>query len=287
MPEPIVTDPFDAELEARLADWRNVAPPAFLKARIAAEIRPRPALPWRPVLAGAIAIAAAGGYLLWPGSPVRPLPVFAEIERTMGTVESLSYVSTMDTTYRDGTVEHQTGRNWVRRNPPAVVDESIIRYRGKEMREKTMDRGGQEIRLDERTNRSQIRSRPRKDLTLQVERMLFVYTRPGSDDESPLSPANRMHWDISPWSTERGLLEGKAVWIFRRTVRHLSEGAPTPREVSTIRVWAEPATRHVVRCEVRSTIGTGEIRQIVNTDFHYNEPPPSGLAPDLPTKSGS
>ncbi len=287
------TNAFEKTLETHLQTWRDVTPPPHLQARVAAAVvRSRPKnFPWRPLIAAGACAAAFGVFLAWPGSPIQPVPAFAEVERAMGSVETMSYTSTVDSRFSDGIVEKEIGQTWVRRYPPATARESVARLPGMEMKTKSWSDEKQRVTFEQRNSRpGKWKVYPQEpSFARDVERTLLLYTQPGEDDPRDTQILRTKYTTVlPPWIPTRALLNGRPVWVFTRTNRYdpnkpeAQQHGISRHERTVIRLFADTKTYRVVRQELRMT-STNESghrqsgRRITLTDFRYNEPAPPTL----------
>ncbi len=286
---------FESKLDAHLQTWRDVTPPPYLKNRIAAAVAPRPRLYWRPLLAAGICAGLIiSAFLTWPGSPVQPAPAFAEVQKAMQAVESMSYTWVVESKYSDGIVEQETGQYWLSRYPPTYAWESVARLPGKELQMKELSDEKQTIAFKQFQGkpgnwevRPQIAGFPR-----DVERRLLVYTQPGKDDPRD-TEALRTKYNtvLPPWQTSEAVLNGQPVWVFSRTFRfdpkkpkEQQHGIRTD-ESTVLRLFADTRSHRVLRREMLTIYFNNKwYRRSTATDFHYNEPAPPGLRDIHPPK---
>lgn len=273
--------------------------PPTLEARIAAALppvlprKPTPKLRWQPALAAALTAAALAAVLLLPGSPARPLPVFADVEKTMANVKYVSW--TMTTHFYRGherVNEHPLkAAFWVRRNPPAFA-----------MRSENWPMGASWYLYDKRGSfthtprleRYGISYNEPRPIAQRVTQTIRGLTEMPTDANSSLK-ADRwaMHATATPWRRRQETLGGKSVLRFDREVvmpGHEVRGSsaqrrifiPEQRTASTI--WVDAQRLRVVKSE---TVGTRQSRIISRSilfDFRYDEPPPAGVFDWSPPK---
>lgn len=287
--EPRAADPFERTLETHLQTWRDVTPPPSLQARIAAAAVVPPSgrrNSWRPLMAAGICAAAAlGTFLAWPGSPVQPVPAFAEIEKSMKAVNSMAHRSEVETKFGDGHIDHSSGQAWLQRHPPASVSRTYERCaHGKELRKISIADAQGYAEQDEKTGKWKVGPN-REDLAASIERTIFIFTHPGKDEKRIRPVWRALGIQVSPWHAQKAVLDGRSTWLFTRTTRkHETRKALTITDVSALRLWADITTHRVLRCELdMSYEKNGKkdeslgYRRIVNSEFSYNTPPPPGL----------
>ena len=291
MPEIKDPDLFESRLETHLQTWRSAAPPPHLKSRIAAAWTPRRFSYGRPLLAAGICAAVWGVSLIWPGLSLQPVPVLADVDRAMGSVESISFTSTTQTKFRNGTIENETVHNWVQRHPPAITWDSIARSPKGEQREKTLSTEKQIVTLVQikgQPDKWRV-SAPNKDTVRETREKFYIYTHPGTDDPTQTKALQQSGIVLPPWQAARSGLNGKPVWLFTRTFRD-DPSKPAQKGImrnkcTILRLLADAVTHRAVRVEISTTyFGDSSSRQSTSTDFRYNEPPPPGTLDLRPPK---
>lgn len=291
------TDLFESNLDAHLQTWRDVTPPPYLKNQIAAAVAPRRRSYWRPLLAAGVCAGVIGVFLTWPGSPAQPAPAFAEVQKAMQAVESMSYTRVVESKYSDGIVEQETGQYWLRRYPLAYAWESVARLPGKELQMKEFSDEKQTIVFKQFQGKpGNWEIHPQKpDFRRDIERRLLIYTQPGTDDLRDTKVLRtKYNMVLPPWQTSEAVLNGQPVWIFSRTFRFDPKKPKEQQrgirnnELTVIRLFADTRSRRVLRQEMLTTyFNSQDYRRSTATDFHYNEPAPSTLRNIHPPKEVS
>ncbi len=276
-------------LQASVRAWRSVSAPAALEGRIAVALPRTASAPTPPhnrrvarrAAVGLAGVAAAIGVGFWflPGHPAQPTVAFADVERAMQQVQTVSWSETIVFHDRaDHPVEADSSRAtyWLRRNPPALAS----RWQEQDF-QPSLDlrdaRGdvmqlapGRYARLD-----------PKEygqggSIARVVEDAVHEITQPqigsgfagyaGTDqDESKFSPTQQ----------RRVILDGQERILFVRdqeTIIRRRNESPI-HYLSHIKLWADPSTLRVVRIEDRP----GKSEVITRSDFCYDQPVPSGV----------
>ena len=260
--------------------WRHVTAPAGLETRIAAALRtqggPLRVFVWRPFAAvAATAAAVAAITLLIPGQPGRPAPAFADVERAMGAVQSVSWE--WDDTWQQGRTSHLSRRwAWVRRSPPATADYEA------DLDEWSLSDARGYVGYSRKHN-TYIKRPLEKYGQKDAQNLIRRFTEPFAA-ASDITPAVNAHW--TPWRRERVMLEGRPCWEFSREERQnpaqaspqAGRLAPPSRGLYRMRLWADTGTLRVARIEfARSGSDSGGPPRTVFSNFQYNRTPPKGV----------
>lgn len=256
------------DFDEDLSRWRDAAPPADLKPRIAAALVPRPLFHLKPAFAAlAACLAAVSIVLLWPGSPARPLPAFADVEKAMEAVQNVAYTRTLEVPLPGGKTRREPIQVWVRRNPPAIAQRFVNGSR-------SLSVGQRDIIYYAKSRRWKIHPRQAKiDLAVDVDNMLRGLAQPGRND----SRSEMQNWKISPWQAAKTTWNGHDVTKFTQTRSRKFGGKFSSGIVERETVWADAKTNRVVRTEDNSDFGGAMKFRQVSTDFRYNLSAPSGV----------
>lgn len=258
----------------------------------------------RRVAVGAIGltagVAALAAFSLLPGTPVQPIPAFAEVEAATANVSTATWQTKY---YRDqwgdGRMAYTIGtEEWVRLSPPATSSRSLpepgmvmdydrrvwtpegwVSYRAKPNKYVVM-----------RTN-----LRPGDEMRRVIRKSILSSISAPEDrsveEAQPLRPGGKPLFRFTPWRGDYDTRDGKRLLRFRRRMEPVPLPAgytPSARVVpSQFTVWADPGTRRVVRTQVdRSTPwpgGGADQERVVTEDYRYNVAPPSGTFDLRPT----
>lgn len=213
----------------------------------------------------AACLAAVSVALLWPGSPARPQPAFAEVERAMETVQTVHWME--QTRHYPGfggmiATDARTEETWVRLNPPAKASRvrpgsgiSSMTYPWLTTPEGTImfntEQKTYSVMLPDEHTRSHFLS--------LIYTAMFLAPSIGQPD----------------WVSRPDTLDGRSVTRFELQWPGFPNGDGTH---STSIVWADSQTHRVVRRELHQMNGDGEeILSSVADQFRYNETLPPNL----------
>jgi len=277
-------------VNASVHAWHKVCAPAALEGRIAAALPRTASVPMPPRnrrvarrvavgLAGVTAAIGAGFWLL-PGHPSQPTLAYADVERAMQQVQTVSWNETMIFNDRSGHPIPSTGSrtaNWLRCNPPALASNGQF--------QDLQDKRGELLRIapgvyglfEPRPLGHGVES---GSIAASVQATLREFTQPLTDNHF-LPNSSRSHVVSSPARQQDTVLEGQKCVRFTRneeivaTPRH----GPERHYLFRVSVWADPVTRRVIRIENRNIEGGAWPNWQVTTrsNFHYNQTPPPGV----------
>ncbi len=288
-------------LSASVQAWRNVPAPPTLKRQIVAALPPAPPAPMPPrgrriarhAVLGLAGVAAAigAGFWLLPGHPSQPTLAFADVERAMQQVRTVSCRTVQycppNRFYRD---DHYAFREWDQRSPPAIANSDTVTTNPANYSRSIQTLQGQFIR----TAKGEYRMHPyealdREYLQEGVERSFRVFT------QQPISQHFDNGYDYNVVAKpERRLVtfngQQRILFTFNEDIV-FRPGKSTPgiTDRSQCRIWVDPATRLVAR---RETVNWDDPVPghypnvptiVVNDDFRYNQAPPPGVF-DWPPK---
>lgn len=289
---------------------REASVPSALKSKTLAAINrketvplsPRPAFRLRPTFAAlAACLAAVSVALLWPGSPVRPLPAFADVEKAMSKVQSATWTAKLTSYPQD--FWGMTEEFWVRRSPPAVAslttEKRVGTYR-------TVQDAHRFASFFSKSNQYYTRSNQQAhaNIARHVEQTLRALTElPQSGQTTEMSADGfdrgletgfritgaKFVRTVTPWKSETTILAGQSALKFTREVRRMvtrpkqSQSAGRTFHADTAQtIWADAKTLRVIRAEWRQSFD-GRISLVsLRSNFRYDEPAPPGtfdLAP--------
>lgn len=275
---------FDASVQA----WRDVPSPSALGPRIATALPPsaifqtrRRAFPIRPAAVGLAGAAAAVAAVFWflPGQPGQPTIAFADVERAMQQVQTVSWVETMEfynPKSRFMARATHRSRHWLRTNPPALAAFDGV--------QDLTDAQGERVRLTPGVyaDFSAGKFAPRIGIDEAVHRALQEITQPQvGTGYMGYGGTARTAFKFSPVREQAVVYEGQKRVLFVRDQEIIAQrrhGAPN-HYLLRISLWADPATRRVVRIETLDLSGfaQGSGSVITRSDFRYNQPPPAGV----------
>lgn len=276
------------QLHHRVQAWRDLPAPVGLGTRIAAVLPPahplpaRLSFPVRPAAVGLASIAAALAAVLWflPGQPGQPTIVYADVEKAMQQVQTVSWVETMEFYNSKNRIVPRAAHrstHWLRTNPPALA------ALGDGVQDLT-DAQGERVRLAPGVyaDFSAGASAPRIGIDETVHNLLQEITQPQvSTGFMGYGGTARDQLKFTSVRQQTVVLEGQKRILFVRDQEITAQrrhGAPN-HYLYRISVWADPATRRVVRIETRDLSGfaQGSGSVITRSDFSYNQPPPAGV----------
>lgn len=282
-------------LTARVRAWQNVLAPAGLEIRIAARLPA--AMPARPPvrraavgLAG-FAAALAAAFWLVPGQPGRPTVAFADVERAMQNVQTVSWRSTELISANNADKSKRAtivSSNWLRRSPAAIAT--------------TMYTITSPDRLSKSTGDFPIR-------TLQADQGFLILSKKGCTiipSDKPFSQAvtrrikeltqlpqaitalgplpEQVKTTVTNFHQENVVVGGQNQIRFERDIEKswLTNSGKTVYRLAHIVTWASADTHRVIRNEthiLNDSILGKYAAQIYETEdtFQYNQPPPKGV----------
>lgn len=269
------------QLDRRVRAWGDVSAPPGLGERIAAALpaaAPRPArlpLPVRRIsvgLAGAVAAVSAFFWLL-PGQPGHPTIAFADVERAMQQVQSVSYH--MNTHIYDAQGRIAPGslridqQVWMRRSSPALaLMDAIGHYKSLEDARGYLMYGGSRY----------MKVPTHENITQNINRYIHNVTEPPTD---PQEFRGSRSFHFQPWQRHEGVVDGKPCLVFTQTLRRVVGNG---EKVSRITLWVDTQTLHIFRMEsVGDPTGEagntkpGDVERTVIDNFQYNKNPPPGV----------
>lgn len=284
-------------LLTRVRVWRDSAAPADLHSQIAAALPPfaprivRHRSPVRRAAIGLVGVATAAVAFFWflPGQPGQPTIVYADVERAMEQVQTVSFRYEMKNARkfpREGNVVSFTAvanTNWLRRNPPAIamIDFETVPAQETDIIKTLIDnRGGFYL-----SKREALMS-PNLKVSAQqrVESQLRSFTEFPLDVSSSKSLFSQAQTIFSNFQHHYVTVNGETLVRFDRdskTVWPEREGR-IPHKLAHAILLANPETHRIVRIEIEVSEDTsfGPLPRryhIVFDHFLYNQKPPPGV----------
>jgi len=277
-------------LGRRVHEWRDVAAPTGLQSRIAGAL-PRPTFPVSPrrfpvrrVAVGLAGLGAAAAVVFWlvPGQPGRPTIAFADVEKAMQQVQTVSYDMNSRCYDAEGHVipgvMSFSFRNWLRRTPPASAQYDAI------MREWSLSDARGYVGYSQRLN-NYLEKPPEEDIAQTVNTYMRRLTEPPTDaDQDGLRSGN---FRVQPWQRQEKTVDGQSCLIFTqgldRTIR--MEDGGKAHEFTRITIWVDALTLHIIRIElvgdptpsVAPNKEKAVVERTVFDNFHYDETPSPGV----------
>ncbi len=291
-------------LDTAVRAWNDGLLPAALGTQIAAALPPSAALqvprrtfPVRPAAVGLAGVAAAITAAIWflPGQPGQPTIAFADVERAMQQVQTVSW----EHTYRPNIPSSPIARKlisssgdlpsvqWLRRSPPALA--TVYPNTGRKM---LYDRRGSfELTQESCTIRHLYKDMIKKS----VEDALRGFTTlPQAAPTATLDGVVRT--TVTNMRESHIVFEGQNLIRFDRDVTNhwFIEGdgrSPfeTDHNTAHVSTWVDPTTRRVVRNETNVFLDTHKGDTLtdfteIEDHFQYDQSPPPGVFDWSPPK---
>jgi hypothetical protein len=289
-------------LDSSLLAWHEAPAPAGLGARIAAALPPaapnvvRRHFPFRPAAVGLAGVSAALAAVFWflPGQPGQPTLAFADVEKAMQQVQTVSWEWTdqPDTSLNKNKQNVPTRMRlmrvakWLRRNPPALA----------EMADLTLSPGLDEKVLYDKRGRFFLSKRgcmiwyfPKDPIQENVENTLSSFT--SLPQAMPtITFGGTVRANVTNMHESHVVFEGQDRIRFDRdvTTRFFSKGTgasaffESGHNTSHVSTWVDPATLRVTRIEshVFQDTHRGDVSlayTVIEDHFQYNQTPPPGV----------
>lgn len=294
------------QLDRRARAWRDVPAPTGLENRIAAALPsaspalnapPHRALVTRRAAVGLAGVAAAVSAFFWllPGQPGRPTIAFADVERAMQQVKTVSWESNSQVYDKFG---HNAGSlvdvKWLRRNPPALAETvtHVTPSRISNYLKGLSDTRGRflitqhefvDIQKRRMVTRDEclVVSVPNDPIRQMVENQIVSFT------EFPqAAPSSTFGGQVQTTTTNfvqsSAVVNGqnqvrfdrdiKTVWIWKDHTEH---------QMAHVSTWADPETHRVIRNKSHISENTFWRKRFkpyeeVEDQFRYDQTPPKG-----------
>jgi hypothetical protein len=285
----------------------------------ATPLQSRRALVIRGAALAAACAAAVGGIaalLFSPGSLVRALPAFAQVQAAMGAVRTAHWTEVQTSYDAEGKeTTRSTSERWARLTPPALAERTeLTDVRAADIAARTVMRAfrrlqqaDSEITYDPQHDRytrdpswpyriAQAGAQRDRALREYILRQLVLPPVGPAPGEPPprLAPGEGMDFLGADWKVTHTTLNGQPADLFER--EYVPPARPNWRRYLATRVWADPTTRRVLRREQRYWhTPDGSLSYLtVAENFRYDQTPPPGtfaLAPppgaNVVTRGGS
>ncbi len=284
----------DASVQAR----RDVPAPSAHGPRIAAALPPsaafqtcRRTFPLRPAAVGLAGVAAAVAAAFWflPGQPGQPTIAFADVQKAMQQVQTVSwkthYIVT-DANWQPLAQKQASGNEfitWVRRNPPAVATLGLPPgYLALKNTQGNFDRTAQGNYLVRPAS-----AMDRKHFAADVEGQIESLTRQpwGQSSKLVFIPSHAVYDVVTNRQQQLVILNRQKQILFSyddEIVVRPTSHIPEMHYFHHVSTWVNSITHLVSRSESRNWGDkmSGQFNQrqiIILDDFHYNQNPPPGV----------
>ncbi len=285
-------------LSASVYAWHDASAPAALQGRIAAALPqtasaptpPRPRRIARRVAVSLAGVAAAigAGFWLLPGHPTQPTLAFADVERAMQQVQTVSwkdYSIFTDVNWRPLSDQKPSdGVTWLRRNPAAVAIIGLP-YGSKSLYDK---RGSLDCTAQGNCFVRPSGKQAEKYLVEGMEERIKRLTQEPVEQSS--DPHESVYNTVTKPQQQLVTLDGQKSILFtfdneivvRKFVLHGRVTMPESHRFQQHCIWVNPTSHLVTRMEARDwgDKASGPFKQhqiIINSDFRYNQAPPPGV----------
>ncbi len=242
--------------------------------------------PWRLALGatGAAGLAAAGVVAWMALTPSRQTIAFADVQRAMGRVRTLRYITHMRSGIGGPHEIRSTAETWIRKDPPAMTMRYLDATDSLEPAVSLADGRGLRTFM-KRANELWVyepRRGPRTIRDAVDSKLRFLVNGPAYLDPSqPRKLPSGQH--ATAWRVSNEMLDGRAVVVFRIGTKfdgvsgktgQTTGGLAGSRREDTI--WTDAETHRVVRWEGRMTGIAGGDGHMVEDGFTYDQEPPPG-----------
>jgi hypothetical protein len=307
MAQAVAIDPTSDSLRERI--WAAVSDSAETKHngfRFALPVRPQ----W--ALGGLVAASIAVGLALWalPGSPGRPTPAFAKVEKVMADFKTVTW---QETIYVPNDIQDNRPQRegfvrtiWARLDSPAyaVVNKW---HRTVSFANETYQVRGQGSNLAYSRLSwgipafSSLGATQDQSPEARIRAIVLFPKPPTSGDDlwvgEGVYDKNHSPYRRSPWTSEVTTLNGKKAIRFDSVVTYhyqdsrISRASATPKSQTVYHkdywsYWVEPITYRIVKREGRlewHTENKSGVGRVISTDFRYDVPTPPGLLEIVPS----
>lgn len=277
------------QIATQVRAWRDVTAPAGLQGRLAAALAsalpavthpPRHPHIMRRTAVGLIGIAAVAAAFFWltPGQPGRPRIAFADVERAMQQVKTVSWKTEEQTPSIPGQRSKDTilftFTYWLRRNPPAIATTGLEVVG---MIKTLIDaRGAFSLSKDE----CDVTSMTNNPIRRTVEKQILNFT----EFPQPASSSSVYQGQTTTTNFRQSsvVLNGQNEVRFDRDVKTVWIGkGRTDYQLSHVITWADPETHRIIRNEAYFSKDTPRGRTfrpyvIIQDHFRYDQTPPKG-----------
>ncbi len=287
-------------LTARVHAWHNVPAPAGLEARIAATLpaaAPVPTqLPVRRAAVGLAGFAAALAAAFWlvPGQPGRPTVAFADVERAMQQVQTVSWRTTVKArTIVNGEEKPGdkskpytiTNTTWLRRNPAAIAMTNYsLTYAvpitpNDNLTVKILQDERGEFHLRENECIVMPTHTP---ISQRVTKQIESLTQPPQATGASVSLPGQAKAVVTSFHQENVRVAGQNQTRFDRDVKTTWPEGFGKNKYRLVHVidWVSSDTHRLVRVETRlteDTTGVKPFTTLVEDHFQYNTPAPPNV----------
>ncbi len=280
-------------LQASVRAWRSVSAPAALEGRIAVALPRTASAPTPPhnrrvarrAAVGLAGVAAAIGVGFWflPGHPAQPTVAFADVERAMQQVETLSWMTTVHTSFAGRTGHksetNSTEQTWLRRRPAAIATLEQAKGYPKGLRSLN-DGHGEILQYADNAYRT-YKPHAKGDIAKAVEDEVRRMTQIPAQNVTS-TPNASIRSNFLPLQEHETKLDGRDQILFVREGNLIVTTNPAPLRLIHISesVWVEPTTHRINQIEIENVggdRGPNSRACIIYSNFHYNQVPPPGV----------